>query len=241
MKQERFWLMAAGFVIVISIIWAISSAVDKKPSVMNTTSTFSGNGGTGSFSSSSSETGSYSSNGTSINTMSSETMSSDVPWDYQVQEAKVGDLLDGDMILLPNNERISNDQNFATGDQVWVLRYMNATMRTDSQGKNEVTLSQWKPIKTFKSKEDADKDLAELKTEVKTEVNLVGVYKTELDGKFRYFAVADLPTGQKVKQPIAEDRYVKFKDKKQVQVVIEEVHDYSNYDQTMAKFRGWAE
>ena len=231
MKQERFWLMAAGFVIVIGIIWAISSAVDKKPAVITGNSAVNSSGGTGSFSG----------NGTNLTTISSDLSSSDVPWDYQVQEAKVGDLLDGDMILLPNNERISNDQNFATGDQVWVLNYMNATMKTDGQGKNDVTLSQWKPIKTFKNKEDADKDLGELKTEIKTEVNLVGVYKTELDGKYRYFAVADLPTGQKIKQPLAEERYEKFKDKKQVQVVIEEVHDYSNYDQTMAKFRGWAE
>ncbi|NEW07806.1 signal peptide protein [Paenibacillus sp. SYP-B3998] len=220
MKQQRFWLMAAGLIVVIVIIAMISSAFNKKPSVMNAKSAVSSGTGVGG---------------------STNSGSNEVPWDYQVKEAKVGDLLDGDMVLLPNNERISNDQNFATGDQVWVLSYMNASMKADNQGKNDVTLSQWKSIKTFKTKEEADKDIAELKTEIKTEVDLIGVYKTELNGKFRYFAVADLPTGQKVKQPIAEDRYKSFKDKKQVQVILEEVHDYSNYDLTMAKFRGWAE
>ncbi|TXK75857.1 hypothetical protein [Paenibacillus sp. N3.4] len=142
---------------------------------------------------------------------------------------------------MPNNERISNDQNFATGDKIWVLNYMQASTKTDSEGKNNVTLSKWQPIKTFKTQEEAAKDLSELKVELKTSVKLVGVYKTELNGDYRYFAVADLPTGQKVKQPIAEERYASFKNKKEVQVVLEEVHDYSNYDQSMAKFRGWAE
>ncbi|BFT70267.1 signal peptide protein [Paenibacillus sp. P36] len=217
MKQRRFWLMASIVLVVILMIWGISSLFNKKPSVLSKPAV-----------------------GSSAATNVSG-MNGDVPWDYKVQQAKVGDLLDGDMVLLPNNERISNDQNFATGDQIYVLSYMQATMTTDSQGKNDVTLSQWKPIKTFKTKEEADKDLAELKVEIKTDVKLIGVYKTELDGKFRYFAVADLPTGQKVKQPIPEDRYASFKNKKEVQVILEEVHDYSNYDQSMAKFRGWAE
>ncbi|MNY73277.1 hypothetical protein D3C86_2120310 [compost metagenome] len=77
--------------------------------------------------------------------------------------------------------------------------------------------------------------------EIKTDVKLIGVYKTEMDGKFRFFAVVELPTGQKVKQPIPEDRYQTFKDKKEVSVVLEEVHDYTDFDQSMAKFRGWAE
>lgn len=215
MKQRRFMLMAAGFIICIVIIWAISSAFHKKPSVLSKTAVGS--------------------------PASTSNVSGEVPWDYQVQQAKVGDLLDGDMVLLPSNERISNDQNFAAGDQIWVLSYMQAAMKTNSQGKNDVTLSQWKPIKTFKTKEEAEKDLAELKVEITTDVKLVGVYKTEMDGKFRYFAVADLPTGQKVKQPIPVERYESFKNKKEVQVILEEVHDFSNYDQSMAKFRGWAE
>ncbi|NOV01308.1 hypothetical protein [Paenibacillus planticolens] len=215
MKHRRFWLMGALVFIVILMIWGVSSLFNKKPSVLS-------NAAVGS-------------------SASVSGMNGEVPWDYQVQQAKVGDLLDGDMVLLPNNERISNDQNFATGDQIYVLSYMQATMKTDNQGKNDVTLSQWKPIKTFKTKEEADKDLTELKVEIKTDVKLVGVYKTELDGNFRYFAVAELPTGQKVKQPIPEERYASFKNKKEVQVILEEVHDYGNYDQSMAKFRGWAE
>lgn len=215
MKRNRFWLFAAVVLVGILIIWGISSAFNNKPSVL--------------------------SKSTAGSSASISGASGEVPWDYQVQQAKVGDLFDGDMVLLPGNERISNDQNFATGDQIYVLSYMQATMKTDSQGKNDVTLSQWKPIKTFKTKEEADKDLAELKIEIKTDVKLIGVYKTELDGQFRYFAVADLPTGQKVKQPIPEERYASFKDKKEVSIVMEEVHDYSNYDQSMAKFRGWAE
>ncbi|MFC5451998.1 hypothetical protein [Paenibacillus aestuarii] len=219
MKQTRFWLMAAVIVFAIFVIWGIMGIFHKKPSAMSAASTASGN------------------SGTSANVAGSNNM----PWDYQIQEAKVGDLLDGDMLLLPNQERISNDQNFATGDQVWVLRYMNAAFTTNDQGKNDVTLSQWKPIKTYKTKEEADKDLADLKTEIKTDVHLVGEYKTELDGNFRYFAVVDMPTGQKVKQPISEERYAKLKGKENVSVVIEEVHDYSDYDLSMAKFRGWAD
>ncbi|UJF34694.1 hypothetical protein [Paenibacillus hexagrammi] len=221
MKQQRFWIMSLCVVGVILIIWGISSAFNSKPSVLSPNNGYA--------------TGSVTEGNTSTSSGSNE-----LPWDYQVVESTVGDLLDGDMVLLPNNERISNDQNFATGDKVWVLTSMSANMQTDSQGRNDVTLSQWKAIKTFKTKEEADKDISELKKQLTTEVNLVGVYKTELNGKFRYFAVVDMPTGQKVKQPISEERYASFKDKQQVEVILEEVHDYSNYDQVMAKFRGWA-
>lgn len=216
MKQGRFIGLAIGLIGVIVIIWIISAALDKKPSVLSQTPSGSG-----------STTSNYA--------------PGDVPWDYQVQQVKVGDLIDGDMVLLPNNDRMSNDQNFATGDSIWVLSFMQATMKADSQGKNDVTLSQWKPIKSFKTKEEADKDLVELKVEIKTDVKLIGVYKTELDSQYRYFAVVELPTGQKVKQPIPEARYTSFKDKKEVSVVLEEVHDYTDFDQSMAKFRGWAE
>jgi hypothetical protein len=230
LKQGRFILLAVGVIGCIFIIWMFSMAFDKKPSVLSKTA--SGNAAT--------ITSNLSGESGNAATITSNT-AGEVPWDYQVQQVKVGDLIDGDMVLLPNNDRISNDQNFATGDTIWVLSYMQATMKADSQGKNEVTLSQWKPIKSFKTKEEADKDIAELKVEIKTDVNLIGVYKTELDGKFRYFAVAELPTGQKVKQPIPEDRYQAFKDKKEVGVVLEEVHDYTDFDLSMAKFRGWAE
>ncbi|NQX67927.1 signal peptide protein [Paenibacillus alba] len=215
MNKKRIWMLVLVVFVLFLIARACSVAADKKQADSSKTA---------------------SGDAASVSGVTGE-----VPWDYQVREAKVGDLLDGDMVLLPNNERISNDQNFATGEQIWVLSSIQATMKADSQGKNDVTLSQWKPIKTFKTKEEADKDLAELKVEIKTEVKLVGVYKTELDGKFRYFAVVELPTGQKVKQPIPEERYTDFKSKKDVQVILEEVHDYSNYDQSMAKFRGWAE
>jgi hypothetical protein len=67
------------------------------------------------------------------------------------------------------------------------------------------------------------------------------VYKTENEGQFRYFAVVTMPTGQKIKQPIQEDRYNSFKSLKQVPIVLEEIHDFNDYDQTMAKFRGWAQ
>ncbi|WP_230632807.1 hypothetical protein [Paenibacillus athensensis] len=167
--------------------------------------------------------------------------SSTVPWDYQLKEAKVGDLIGEDMVLLPDNERISNDQNFATGDPVWVVNYMSATMQTNEQGQNDVTLSAWKPIKTYKTKDEAEKDLAELKKEIKTDVKLVGEYKTDYEGKSRYFAVIEMPTGQTVKQPIPETRYAAFKNKDQVSVVLEEVHDYADYDISMAKFRGWVQ
>jgi hypothetical protein len=164
-----------------------------------------------------------------------------VPWDYKIDEAKVGDLVGDEMVLLPNNELLTNDQNYATGDVVFVLNFMSAEMNIDSEGRNDVTLSAWKPIKTFKSKEDAAKDLADLKVEMKTEIDLVGVYKTDFEGKSRYFAVVTMPTGHNIKQPIQEDRYKSFKDKKKAQAVIEEVHDFNDYDLAMAKFRGWAE
>ncbi|MGG1519674.1 signal peptide protein [Paenibacillus oryzisoli] len=160
-----------------------------------------------------------------------------VPWDYQIQEAKVSSIDGGDLILTPGNGRISNDQNLAIGDSLWVMDYKQAT--TDADGKS--TVSDWNPIKTFKTKEDAEKDLSELKVEIKTDVKLIGVYKTELSGKFRYFAVVELPTGQAVKQPVTEAIYTEFKSKKEVGAVLEEVHDYNNYDESMAKFRGWAQ
>jgi hypothetical protein len=163
-----------------------------------------------------------------------------VPWDYKVEQKKVGDLIGGDMTLMPENELMPNDGNYATGDTVWVLSVMNAVMTTQTDGKNDVTLTQWKPIKTFKQQADADGDLTKLKENVQADVDLVGVYKTELDGKTRQFAVLMLPSGQNVKQPIDETRYQDFKSKKQVKVSLEIVHDFTNYDQAYPKFRGWA-
>lgn len=213
MKRERLWLIAAAVIVVIIIGGLIGTMIDKKPNVLQTTAS---NAGT--------------SSGHPV-----------VPWDYQVSEAKAGDLIGDEMVILPSNQLITNDQNYATGDQIYVLNFMSAEMSTDAAGGNQVNLSAWKPIKTFKTKEDAAKDMAELKNELKTELDLVGVYKTELQGKFRYFAVVNMPTGQAVKQPIPEVRYNSFKNKKKVQAVVEEVHDFSDFDLTMAKFRGWAE
>lgn len=163
-----------------------------------------------------------------------------VPWDYKVGQKKVGDLINGDMTLLPENELMANDGNYATGDTVWVLSAMNAVMTTQKDGKNDVTLTQWKPIKTYKQQAEADADLAKLKEIVQADADLVGVYKTELDGKFREFAVVALPSGQSVKQPIDEARYEDFKSKKRVKVSLEIVHDFTDYDLAFPKFRGWA-
>ncbi|WP_243735126.1 hypothetical protein [Paenibacillus turpanensis] len=176
----------------------------------------------------------------SVQTSVSETRTS-VPWDYKIEQAKVGDLIGADMVILPNNELLPNDQNYATGDNVWVLQHMTAEMLTDPNGRNDVTMSSWRPIKSYKSEAEAKSDLENLKLSLQTEVDLVGVYKTEFEGKFRHFAVIKLPTGHHIKQPIAEDRYTAMKDKKQVKVTLEEVHDYADYDLAMAKFRGWAE
>jgi hypothetical protein len=163
-----------------------------------------------------------------------------VPWDYKVEQKKVGDLINGDMTLLPDNQLVSNDDNYATGDSVWVLQAMNAVMKTQADGKEDVTLTVWKPLKTYRQESDAKADLAKLKESVQTDVDLVGVYKTELAGKFRDFAVITLPSGQTIKQPIDETRYQDFKSKKQVKAALEVVHDFNDYDQAFPKFRGWA-
>lgn len=163
-----------------------------------------------------------------------------VPWDYKVEQKKVGDLINGDMTLQPDNELMPNDDNYATGDSVWVLSVMNAVMTTQADGRNDFTLTAWKPLKTFRQQDAAQADLGKLKESVQTDVELVGVYKTELGGKFREFAVITLPSGQNVKQPIDEGRYNDFKTKKQVKASLEIVHDFNDYDKAYPKFRGWA-
>ncbi|WP_027094557.1 hypothetical protein [Cohnella thermotolerans] len=163
-----------------------------------------------------------------------------VPWDYRIVEGTVGDLINGDMTLLPDNALLPNDDNYATGDKVWVLQYMGAIMDTDANNRANITLTSWKPIKSFRKKEAAEADIAKLKLSLKAEIDLVGVYKTTYQGETRDFAVMTLPSGQTVKQPIDEARYAKLKPLKKVSVLLEEVHDYSNYDLAYAKFRGWA-
>ncbi|RAU96545.1 hypothetical protein [Paenibacillus sp. YN15] len=167
--------------------------------------------------------------------------SATVPWDYKVEEAKVGDLIGSDMTISPNNQLLPNDDNYATGDKVWVLSYMTAEMKTAADGQSSVDLSQWAPLKSYRTAEAAQTDLAGLKVQLKTEVDLVGVYKTDYQGKSRYFAVITLPTGNSVKQPIPEERYKSMKDQKTAKVMLEEVHDFGDYDLAMAKFRGWAD
>lgn len=163
-----------------------------------------------------------------------------VPWDYRIQEATVGDLVGSDMTLLPDNELLPNDGNYATGDKIWILQFMDAELTTDENQKNEVRLSNWSTIKSYDDQASAEKDLAELKVSVTTEVGLIGVYKTEYSGKTRNFAVLELPTGNRIKQPVDDAKYDQLKNEQKVSVVLEEVHDFADYDMAFAKFRGWA-
>lgn len=163
-----------------------------------------------------------------------------VPWDYRIQQVTVGDLVGSDMTLLPDNELLPNDGNYATGDSIWILQFMDAELMTDASQKNQISLSAWGTLKSYPDQAAAEKDLSELKVAVTTEVDLVGVYKTEYNGDTRNFAVLELPTGNRVKQPVDDQRYNELKSVKKAAVVLEEVHDFSDYDLTYAKFRGWA-
>ncbi|AKG36736.1 hypothetical protein [Paenibacillus durus] len=164
-----------------------------------------------------------------------------VPWDYRVVEGTVGDLIGSDMTILPNNEMLPNDGNYATGDKVYTLQYMDAEITTDADQKNQVRLSAWSTIKSYKDLKSATADLKNLKVSVTTDVDLIGVYKTKYKGKTRNFAVVELPSGNRIKQPIDDKRYTAMAKKKTVRVVLEEVHDFADYDLAYAKFRGWAD
>lgn len=163
-----------------------------------------------------------------------------VPWDYKIVEATVGDLVGSDMTILPDNDLLPNDNNYATGDKIWILQFMDAELTTDENQKNEVRLSSWTTLKSYPDQASAEKDLAELKVAITTDVDLVGVYKTEYQGKTRNFAVLELPTGNRIKQPIDDARYAALEKAKTASVVLEEVHDFADYDLAFAKFRGWA-
>lgn len=163
-----------------------------------------------------------------------------VPWDYRIQEGSVGDLIGSDMTVLPDNELLANDNNYATGQQIWTLQSMSATLTTDDQGRNDVQLSGWTTLKSYPDEASAKTDLENLKVSVTTDVDVVGVYKTALNGETRNFAVLELPSGNRMKQPVDDTRYGKLKDVKEVSVVLEEVHDFADYDLAYAKFRGWA-
>jgi hypothetical protein len=163
-----------------------------------------------------------------------------VPWDYRIVEGKVADLIGSDMTVSPDNELLPNDGNYATGDSIWTLQYMDAELTVNSDNHNEIHLSSWNTIKSYKDEKSANKDLSNLKVSLQTEVDLVGVYKSENQGKTRNFAVVTLPSGNRIKQPIDDNRYAALKEQKKVKVILEEVHDFSNYDSAYAKFRGWA-
>ncbi|GGN94234.1 hypothetical protein [Saccharibacillus kuerlensis] len=163
-----------------------------------------------------------------------------VPWDYRIQEGEVGDLIGSDMTILPDNELLPNDNNYATGQKVWTLQYMNAQLTTDEEGRNDVRLSAWTTLKSYPNEAAALEDLERLKVSVRTDVDVVGVYKTEYQGDARHFVVLELPSGNRMKQPINETRYGKLKEAKTASVVLEEVHDFEEYDLAYAKFRGWA-
>jgi hypothetical protein len=179
----------------------------------------------------------------SVFTASADTTDSNaahVPWDYRIVNGTVGDLIGSDMTLLPDNELLPNDGNYATGDAVWTMQYMDAELTTNSGQRNEIHLSSWNTIKSYPDEKTAKDDLAKLKVLLKTEVDLVGVYQTEYQGKTRNFAVLTLPSGNRIKQPIDDKRYNALKNQKKSEVMLEEVHDYVDYDSAYAKFRGWA-
>jgi hypothetical protein len=163
-----------------------------------------------------------------------------VPWDYKVVESTVGDLIGSDMTVLPDNELLPNDGNYATGDKIWTLQFMDAELITDADKRNEIKLSSWITIKSYKDQKTATEDLTNLKVSITTDVDLVGVYKTKLKDKTRNFAVIELPSGNRIKQPIDDKRYTALEKEKTASVVLEEVHDFADYDSAYAKFRGWA-
>jgi hypothetical protein len=117
---------------------------------------------------------------------------------------------------------------------------MDAELTVNSDNHNEIHLSSWNTLKSYKDEKSANDDLSNLKVTLQTEVDLVGVYKTENQGKTRNYAVVTLPSGNRIKQPIDDNRYTTLKTQKKVKVILEEVHDFSNYDSAYAKFRGWA-
>ncbi|RIX49388.1 signal peptide protein [Paenibacillus nanensis] len=163
-----------------------------------------------------------------------------VPWDYRIVESEVGDIIGSDMTLLPDNTLLPNDNNYATGDKVWVLQFMDAEMVTDAQQRNEIRLSAWRALKTYKTEAAAQEDIQKLKLELTTELDLIGVYKTEFKGETRNFAVVELPSGNRIKQPIDDAKYDELSKVKTVDVQLEEIHDFADYDLAYAKFRGWA-
>lgn len=163
-----------------------------------------------------------------------------VPWDYRVVETTVGDLIGSDMTVLPENELLPNDDNYATGDKIWTLQFMDAELVTGADQRNDIRLSSWSTLKSYPDEKTAVEDLTNLKVSVTTDVDLVGVYKTKYNDNTRNFAVLELPSGNRIKQPIDDKRYTALEKQKTASVVLEEVHDFADYDSAYAKFRGWA-
>lgn len=163
-----------------------------------------------------------------------------VPWDYRIVASTVGDLIGSDITVLPDNELLPNDGNYATGDPIWTLQFMDAELITDSEERNDIRLSTWNTIKSYADEAAAMADLANLKVSVTTDIDLIGVYKTEYEGNTRSFAVLELPSGNRIKQPIDDTRYSELEKQKTASVLLEEVHDFADYDSAYAKFRGWA-
>jgi hypothetical protein len=163
-----------------------------------------------------------------------------VPWDYRIVASTVGDLIGSDMTVLPDNELLPNDGNYATGDPIWTLQFMDAELITDSEERNDIRLSAWNTIKSYADEETARADMANLKVSVTTDIDLIGVYKTKFEGNTRNFAVLELPSGNRIKQPIDDTRYSALEKQKTASVQLEEVHDFADYDSAYAKFRGWA-
>lgn len=163
-----------------------------------------------------------------------------VPWDYRIVASTVGDLIGSDITVLPDNELLPNDGNYATGDPIWTLQFMDAELITDSEERNDIRLSAWNTIKSYADEAAAMADLVNLKVSVTTDIDLIGVYKTEYEGNTRSFAVLELPSGNRIKQPIDDTRYSELEKQKTASVLLEEVHDFADYDSAYAKFRGWA-
>lgn len=86
-----------------------------------------------------------------------------VPWDYRVVESTVGDLIGSDMTVLPDNELLPNDENYATGDKIWTLQFMDAELITDADQRNEVRLSYGRPLNRIPMKKQQSRILPTLR------------------------------------------------------------------------------
>ncbi|MFD0588927.1 signal peptide protein [Paenibacillus sp. GCM10027627] len=165
----------------------------------------------------------------------------DVPYDYQVVQSKVDNIIGDEIFIMPEREFLLNDQKYAVGDKVWALQFKGAEVTSDSKERTRVWTTAWKTIKTYKDKKSAVADMDKLKLTITTEIDLVGLYKTTYKGETRHFAVVELPSGNRVKQLVDDARYERLSKGKTATVHLEEIHDYYDYDLVFSKFRGWAD